>query len=111
MPNNENMKKENEMTQQEIRTLKKNIAIRFSLLPLFIGLIVLLPAGTLKLWQVYNFAVLVVPMVFVLLYFLKKDPILFVLRILNEEKVLSDQLQGYKEYCEKTRYRLLPGIW
>jgi protein-S-isoprenylcysteine O-methyltransferase Ste14 len=239
MPNNKISKKESEMTQQEMKALKKKIAIRFSLLPLFLGLIVLLSAGTLKFWQIYvYFAVLVVPMVFALLYFLKKDPrflerrmkekekerqqkliqilgiliflagfitagldhrfawsgvpiyliltadiivllsylmiffsfrentyasrivevsehqkvistgpykfvrhpmylgvlvmflatpislgsywaltpfaflpVLLVLRILNEEKVLSNNLQGYKEYCERTKYRLLPGVW
>jgi len=233
------MNKKSEMTQQEMKALKKKIAIRFSLIPLFIGLIILLPAGTLKFWQAYTyFAVLVVPMIFVMLYFLKKDPkflerrtrakekekqqillsifttaiflagfiipgldhrfawsnvpiylvitadiivllgyliiffvfkqnsyasriievnenqkvistglygvirhpmylgiiimflptpialgsywalipfvvlpVLLVLRILNEEKVLSNNLQGYKEYCQKTRFRLIPFIW
>ncbi|MCK4818184.1 isoprenylcysteine carboxylmethyltransferase family protein [bacterium] len=222
-----------------MKALKKKIAVRFSLIPLFLGLIILFPAGTLNYWQAYTyFAILVVPMIFVILYFLKKDPkflerrtrarekekqqivlsffstsillagfiipgldhrlawsnvptyivitadfivlsgyliiffvfkqnsyasriievnenqqvistglygvvrhpmylgvlIMFlptpialgsywalipfavlpvslVLRILNEEKVLSDNLQGYKEYCQKTRFRLIPFIW
>jgi protein-S-isoprenylcysteine O-methyltransferase Ste14 len=38
-------------------------------------------------------------------------PIALVLRILNEEKVLSKELPGYIEYCQKTKYRLLPFIW
>ncbi len=233
------MDKKSEMTQQEMKALKKKIALRFSLIPLFLGLIVLLPAGTLWFWQVYvYFTVLILPMTFVLFYFLKNDPkflerrtrarekekqqmlisifstavfltgfivpgldrrygwstvpvfiviaadiiVLFgyliiffvfrqnsyasriievdknqkvistglygvirhpmyigviimflstsialgsywglipfavlpailVLRILNEEKVLSNNLQGYKEYCKKTRYRLIPYIW
>jgi len=37
-------------------------------------------------------------------------PIL-VARILNEEKVLARDLKGYKEYMQKVRYRLIPGIW
>ena len=37
-------------------------------------------------------------------------PIL-VLRILNEEKVLAEQLPGYREYTQKIRYRLIPGVW
>ena len=37
-------------------------------------------------------------------------PIL-VLRILNEEKVLAEQLPGYRGYMQKTRYRLIPGVW
>ncbi|MFH0885081.1 MAG: isoprenylcysteine carboxylmethyltransferase family protein [Candidatus Micrarchaeota archaeon] len=36
---------------------------------------------------------------------------LLVLRILNEEEVLRRELPGYKEYCNKTRYRLLPFVW
>jgi len=34
-----------------------------------------------------------------------------VLRIKSEEKVLLQDLPGYKEYCLKTRYRLIPSIW
>jgi len=32
-------------------------------------------------------------------------------RIINEEKLLSRDLPGYKDYCSKTRYRLIPFIW
>ena len=32
-------------------------------------------------------------------------------RIINEEKVLTKELEGYAEYKLKTRYRLIPGIW
>ncbi len=32
-------------------------------------------------------------------------------RIVNEEKVLANELPGYAEYMRKVRYRLLPGIW
>lgn len=38
-------------------------------------------------------------------------PVSLVLRILNEEKVLEKQLQGYKEYERKVKYRLIPYIW
>ena len=38
-------------------------------------------------------------------------PIALVLRILNEEKVLNEELNGYKEYCQKTKYRLIPYVW
>ncbi len=37
-------------------------------------------------------------------------PIL-VIRILNEEKVLAGELDGYEAYRQKVRFRLLPGVW
>jgi protein-S-isoprenylcysteine O-methyltransferase Ste14 len=36
---------------------------------------------------------------------------LFVLRTALEDKTLQEELDGYKDYAQKTRYRLLPGIW
>ena len=36
---------------------------------------------------------------------------LIVLRLLNEEKVLHQELPGYAEYCVHTRFRLVPFIW
>jgi protein-S-isoprenylcysteine O-methyltransferase Ste14 len=213
--------------------------IRFSFVPLFIGLFTLIPAGTMNFWQVYvYFGVILIPMLFVMIYFLKNDPLFLerrsrvvekekeqkliqwinlpifisafivpgldrrfgwsavpveviiitdavilggyliiffvfrqnsyasriieidkgqkvittglysmirhpmylgvlimylptplalgsywglipmaflpvslVFRILNEEKVLSENLEGYKEYCLKTKYRILPYVW
>ena len=38
-------------------------------------------------------------------------PVVLILRILNEEKVLAKNLEGYVEYMKKVRYRLIPGIW
>jgi protein-S-isoprenylcysteine O-methyltransferase Ste14 len=38
-------------------------------------------------------------------------PFLLVARIRNEESVLSRELKGYQEYQQKTRYRLIPGVW
>jgi protein-S-isoprenylcysteine O-methyltransferase Ste14 len=32
-------------------------------------------------------------------------------RLINEEKTLSKNLPGYIEYCQITRYRLIPLIW
>jgi protein-S-isoprenylcysteine O-methyltransferase Ste14 len=44
-----------------------------------------------------------IPMVFI--------PILLIIRIKNEEKVLINGLKGYDEYMKKVKYRLLPFIW
>ena len=38
-------------------------------------------------------------------------PIIIVIRILNEEKVLTEGLAGYGEYKKKVKYRLIPFIW
>jgi protein-S-isoprenylcysteine O-methyltransferase Ste14 len=43
-------------------------------------------------------------------FFLLIIPIL-VVRLLNEEKVLRRELSGYTEYCQGTRYRLVPHVW
>ena len=32
-------------------------------------------------------------------------------RIRNEERVLANELSGYREYMRKTSYRLIPGVW
>ena len=36
---------------------------------------------------------------------------LIALRIENEERFLQKELDGYKEYAERTRYRLIPFLW
>ena len=38
-------------------------------------------------------------------------PAVIVIRILNEEKVLTDGLPGYAEYKKKVKFRLIPFIW
>lgn len=38
-------------------------------------------------------------------------PVIIVVRILNEEKVLTEGLDGYAEYKKKVKYRLLPFVW
>ena len=38
-------------------------------------------------------------------------PVIIVIRILNEEKVLTEQLDGYDEYKKKVKYKLIPLVW
>ncbi|MDP4227619.1 MAG: isoprenylcysteine carboxylmethyltransferase family protein [Bacteroidota bacterium] len=79
--------KERELTQQEKNSLVKKIIIRFSLLPIFIGLLILLPAGTFNYWQVYLYlVVIVIPMLFVLLYFYRNNPKFLERRIRTKER-------------------------
>lgn len=35
----------------------------------------------------------------------------FVLRILDEEKLLNQELAGYRRYTQRVRYRLVPHLW
>lgn len=67
--------------------------------PMYLGQIVLFPSFLLALgswWAALLGSLIVVPLV---------------LRIRNEELVLRRDLPGYTAYCQRTRYRLFPGIW
>ncbi len=37
--------------------------------------------------------------------------LLFVVRTALEDRTLQDELDGYREYARRVRYRLLPGVW
>jgi protein-S-isoprenylcysteine O-methyltransferase Ste14 len=37
--------------------------------------------------------------------------LIIIWRLLDEERFLSKNLEGYKEYCQKVRFRLVPFIW
>jgi protein-S-isoprenylcysteine O-methyltransferase Ste14 len=32
-------------------------------------------------------------------------------RLLDEERMLSAELAGYREYCRRVRFRLIPRVW
>lgn len=76
-----------DMTPRETKQLVRKILARFSLTPVIIGCLTLWPAGTFNYWQVYVYtAVLIVPMIFVLLYFIRKDPRFLERRMKSKEK-------------------------
>ncbi|MCL4468029.1 MAG: isoprenylcysteine carboxylmethyltransferase family protein [Deltaproteobacteria bacterium] len=72
---------------------------RFVRHPMYLGSIVLFMSSPIALGSYWG----VLPFIAV--------PVSLVFRILNEEKVLSEQLSGYKEYCTNVRFRLLPFVW
>ena len=39
------------------------------------------------------------------------DAILFIIRTALEDKTLQRELDGYQEYADRVRHRLLPGVW
>jgi protein-S-isoprenylcysteine O-methyltransferase Ste14 len=45
-----------------------------------------------------------------LICFIPYIPIIAI-RIINEEKVLENDLDGYTDYKKRTKYRLIPFIW
>lgn len=67
--------------------------------PMYFGTLFLIVGTPLALGSWWS--LLLVPLFLPILYF----------RIVNEEKVLSRDLQGYTEYMRKVRYRLVPYIW
>jgi protein-S-isoprenylcysteine O-methyltransferase Ste14 len=46
-----------------------------------------------------------------LLFLAPTMPLVLAVRLLNEEKILRRDLEGYNEYCEKVRFRLIPYVW
>jgi protein-S-isoprenylcysteine O-methyltransferase Ste14 len=67
--------------------------------PMYLGALFLIVGTPLALGSWWS--LLLVPLFLPILYF----------RIVNEEKVLARDLQGYTEYMRKVRYRLVPYIW
>ncbi len=67
--------------------------------PMYSATILLFLAMPLVLGSLISFAVF-------LIY-----PVLIVLRIKDEEKMLETELEGYIEYKKKVKYRLIPFIW
>jgi protein-S-isoprenylcysteine O-methyltransferase Ste14 len=37
--------------------------------------------------------------------------VLYVIRTALEDRFLQDELPGYRDYAQRVRYRLLPGVW
>ncbi len=67
--------------------------------PMYSGAVVMLLGTPLALGSWWGL------LVFILITYI------IVWRLLEEEKFLSQSLSGYKEYCQKVQYRLLPFIW
>jgi protein-S-isoprenylcysteine O-methyltransferase Ste14 len=45
------------------------------------------------------------------LFFVLPGVVVLVLRILDEEKLLTQELGGYREYKQRVQYRLVPYVW
>ncbi len=67
--------------------------------PLYVGALIMMIGIPLALGSWWGLVILI-PAVIVL-----------VLRILDEEKMLKQELDGYSDYIQKVRYRLVPYVW
>lgn len=91
--------------------LKKKVASRLALAPAVLGLIFFLPAGTFRYWQAWVYmAVLIIPMLSVMLYFLKHDPELLDRRLRTREKERPQKAIIALSYPLFLAAFLLPGF-
>lgn len=67
--------------------------------PMYVGVLIMLVGIPLALGSWWGLVILI-PGVIVLVF-----------RILDEEKMLRQDLDGYDEYAQKVRYRLVPFVW
>ncbi|PWB84602.1 MAG: hypothetical protein C3F11_00435, partial [Methylocystaceae bacterium] len=67
--------------------------------PMYSGALILVAGAPLALGSYWS-----------LLFLLLATPVL-ILRILDEEKMLASDLDGYTNYMRAVRHRLVPGLW
>ena len=67
--------------------------------PMYLGAVVMMLCTPLALGSYVALPVFVLTIPF------------YIFRLLNEEKVLRQELPGYSEYCLHTRYHLIPFLW
>lgn len=67
--------------------------------PMYSGLMLLLPGCALVVGSAWSFAPITMLMA------------TFIVRTVLEDGALRRELPGYAEYCARTRYRLVPGVW
>ena len=66
---------------------------------MYAGLMLLLPGAALILGSAWSF----VPIAMLMATFIVRGAL--------EDGALRRELPGYKEYCTRTHYRLVPGVW
>jgi len=77
----------------DLKRIKRKALIYFSLVPIVFALCFFLPAWTFVYWHAYIYsAVIIIPMIFVVIYFLKKDPAFLERRLKMKEKEQTQKL-------------------
>ncbi len=67
--------------------------------PMYLAVILLFLSQCLALGSLYSF----IPWIGLI--------VTIVIRTIREDKLLHEQLEGYEEYAQKTKYKIIPGIW
>jgi len=67
--------------------------------PLYLGCLLLMLGAPLLVGSAYGLVISLI------------GSILLVVRIVGEERMLADELEGYAEYQKRVKYRLIPPIW
>lgn len=96
--------KENSYTSRTVEVYKNQKIVTtgpYSIVrhPMYVGVILM-----------YTFIPLALGSYWAMIFFIPSIAMI-IARTLNEEKVLSRDLKGYKEYTKKVKYRLIPYIW
>lgn len=72
---------------------------RFIRHPMYVGSLIMMVGMPLALGSYWG------------LLFVIPGVVVIVFRILDEEKMLTEELAGYREYAQRVRYRLMPNVW
>ncbi|BBZ22287.1 methyltransferase family protein [Mycolicibacter hiberniae] len=67
--------------------------------PMYVGNVLLMAGTPLALGSYWGLA------------FLLPGVALLAVRLLDEERMLTEELPGYREYTDRVRYRLVPHLW
>ena len=67
--------------------------------PMYVGMLIFLAGTPLALGSYWGLVVLILGV------------IVFAFRILDEEKMLEEELEGYIDYTREVQYRLVPHVW
>jgi protein-S-isoprenylcysteine O-methyltransferase Ste14 len=67
--------------------------------PLYLGCMLMMIGAPLLLGSIYSLAIALI------------GTILIAFRIVGEEKMLVEELEGYEDYRKRVKYRLIPLVW
>jgi len=87
------------VTVEADQTLVSGGVYKFVRHPMYVGSVIMMVGIPLALGS-YWALLLVIP-----------GMVILVFRILDEEKMLTQELAGYSEYAQRVRYRLMPYVW